>query len=97
MSLKKLIFPSLLSLFSIGGYATPYCTADQVSIHELALSAGGMMQTRSLFRLAMAPILHDFLAQGNQYLASAFLAEINKTLEGPITQANFSCHYNMGL
>jgi hypothetical protein len=51
MLFKKLTLPCFLSLLSLSAYATPYCTADQVSIHELALSAGGMMQTRSLYAI----------------------------------------------
>ena len=98
MSFKKLILPILLSLSSISAYATPYCTADQVSIHELALSAGGMMQTRSLYalvndsktacRIAGMPAVWGLAAGKNIYLSKTPIPQGHDVILKPLAKKN---------
>ena len=96
--LKKLTLTFLLSLLSLSAYAIPYCTAAQVSIHELALSAGGMMQTRSLYaitnnsktacKLAGTPAVWGLAAGKNVYLAKKPVTQGQSVVLQPLAQKN---------
>ncbi len=98
MLFKKLMPLTLLSLFTISVYATPYCTADQVSVHELALSAGGMMQTRSLYalvndsktpcKISGMPAVWGLAPGKNIYLSKAPIPQGHDVILQPLAQKN---------